>query len=79
MLLKFKQACRLGKQQFKLGVHEVDEEAQKDPYFARLVKAGLIVEADKKDAAPLADSVKRNEMLYEKLVTKNAGKTRLRS
>ena len=43
MMLQFKQAVKIGRKVFPLGIHEVSEAVMKDPHFALFKKAGSIV------------------------------------
>ncbi len=45
MMLQFKQAVRIGRQTFPLGIHEVPEEIMKHAHFKFFKNAGLIVTA----------------------------------
>jgi hypothetical protein len=46
VLIVLKQAAHLGGKDYKKGVHELSDEVLRSPFFLRLVKAGLAVEAD---------------------------------
>lgn len=68
MRLLFKQSVHLCGQDYKKGTHDVGDDVMKDPYFKRLVAAGLILDADEvKIVSPLSAEQKQ-EKLIKKLV-----------
>ena len=52
MMYQFNQAVRLQGQNFKLGTQEVPSEVEADPFFLKMVEAGLIAEAETQVAPP---------------------------
>lgn len=56
---------------FPLGIHSVPEHFEYDPYFMKLVGAGLIVEASSKHISPQT-SEERAHALLEKLAKKSS-------
>lgn len=55
---------------FKLGTQEVPESVESDPFFLRLVKAGLIEEVDVSKELKPETAQERSKRLYDKLTAK---------
>jgi hypothetical protein len=78
MKYEFKQAVHIrpkgrpGKN-YGLGIHEVGEEVEYDPYFLRLVQAGLILEVDQVKAILPKSDKERAQSTLEKVLNRKRG------
>lgn len=75
MKYQFKQAVHIrpkGKpgKAFSLGIHEVDQAFEYDPYFLKLVSAGLIAEAPLSKLAEPVPAEQKSQELLAKIETR---------
>lgn len=80
MKYQFKQAVHIrpkGKpgKAFSLGTHEVDESIEYDPYFLKLVSAGLIAEAPLTKVVEHKSAQQSAKELLDKLALRKRAKT----
>jgi hypothetical protein len=66
----FKQAVHLKGKDYKRGSHDVSTEVEQDPFFLKLVHAGLVDEVDSAKELKQETVQERSQRLYEKLAPK---------
>lgn len=75
MKLEFKQAACVAGKDYAKGVHELPEEVLKNPYLAKLIKAGMVVEPSAQRKIDPETLEERQKRLFAKLEA--AGEKRL--
>lgn len=70
MIYHFKQAAHLAGKDYVKGNHDVPEIAEEDPFFLKLVGAGLIVEPEAVREVSPESPAERSRRLYDRLVSK---------
>lgn len=69
MRVKFKQAVHLGGRDYLLGTHEVPDQLLKHPYFQKLMKAGLVEDAEPLKKAHAESPEHRQKKISEKIAS----------
>lgn len=72
MHILFKQAVHIEGKDYSRGVHLVHETALKSVYFQRLLKAGLVMDAEAAKVVSAMSLADRQEALKEKILGKSA-------
>jgi hypothetical protein len=70
MLYQFKQAVCFGGKTYSLGVNEVDEKAEQDPYFLKLVKHQYVLDVEATVVVSPETLKERSERLLERLASR---------
>lgn len=76
MIYHFKQAAHLAGKDYMKGNHDVPEAAEEDPFFLKLVGAGLIVEPEAVREVSPESPHERSKRLYDRLVNKKEKKVK---
>ncbi len=68
MQYHFKQSVQIQNHDYRRGIHEISEDVEGDPYFLKLVKAQLVVEADAPKIVSAVSQQERTKKLLDRLM-----------